>query len=175
MTDKHLDDAIDCAAREIMNVDGNADVKARVLRRLEHRAPQFLTWPRLGAVAAAALLLAFALMPGPKPDPVPATAKAPEPIAAPVAPKRTGPEHSQPSEGPSAQASPGPRRRTDRRLAAAVATEVPSTIPALVMIEPLVVEPPTPRDIERKAIDIAPLPAIAVMHVEPLSPPGGRD
>lgn len=171
MTDPHIDQAIDRAVREMVNVDSLSDVRAQVLDQLERPERRLFTWPRLGLAGATGLLILFALARGPHPALAPEVVSTPGPAASPVlvpfAPPRVG-------TGPVAHVRPG--RGADRRVTATVAVETPATIPALDEIAPLVVPAPEPADIEPDAVIIAPLGAIPDVRVDPLLfPPGSRD
>jgi hypothetical protein len=172
---RSLDQAIDRAVREIINVDGPPDLRARVLSRLEPSSSRVFTWPRLVAAAAVIALLAsipFMRAPRPAEPPTVAGPAHPTPPAARV----------QVDAGASAQAITPvrpPARHSTRRartVEATVAAEMPETIPPLEEINPIVVMAPLTRDIEPAEIDIAPLRPIPDLSVEAIAfPPGERN
>ena len=194
MSERHLDEAIDRAVREIMDVDADAAFRARVLGRLDRRASQ---WPRWAAafVAAGAGLLAFVLMRPANIQPVPPRAEvagaARTTTDRPVAGRTTGPLRlsEQPSGAPASRRprtvkiSPNPTHRIAAgTMAAAVANDArlesdpPAvTIESLGRLEPLVLEPlQTPR-IGPTALSIDPLSRAPEVQIIPLSPPNERN
>jgi len=173
MTEGDLDRAIDVAVGEMMRVEPSADVTARVLQRLRPSELRLFTWPRLVFAAASALLLAFAILRTPgRPTPVPEMATTPS-VATPDGASPEAPATTPESTPPMLQAS----RTTPSEFAHTGVTstqlEIAPTVPPLEAIEPLIVEPPRPPDIEPDAIVIAPLPEIPDVRVEPLLPASG--
>ena len=142
MTDKQvaerrMDEAIDRAVRDIMNVEPRSDLRARVLAELDGPPTRLAFWPRLAfggvALALVAVLVAI-LMPRPteRPDagrnadkqPSP-TSSAPSPTPVP-APHVSNPKPDAPSRGEIRQTTrPGivvpdrPRVESDRLIQAA--------------------------------------------------------
>jgi hypothetical protein len=90
MTERHLDDAIDRAAREMMAVDADGAFRARLSARLDRarQRPGLFTWTRLGVAGAATVALALAILlpsrqsaPTPAPDtPASAAVGIPAPV-----------------------------------------------------------------------------------------------
>jgi len=171
MTERDVDRAIDRAVRSMMNVEPDAGTTRRVLASLRHPEPVVFRWT-WAAAAAAAIALAVLLMRGiplsPEPELV-RTPAVPQPTAVARAPE--------PGDAPGTPSPQGVERRTGlppERPAPSV--EHPETIPALSALDPLVVPVPTAADIEPDAVDVAPLPPIPDLHIEPVPlPPGSRD
>jgi hypothetical protein len=168
MTDRRLDDVIDRAVREMMNVDPPLSVRTRVLARLDRPDPRVVTWPRIAVAGAAALLLALAIVRVPRPGPTTGIPAGPAPVTVPLT---RGSDKSSVAPETNGQAQLAPRATPSRRgptVSTATAITLPASIPALVDIAPLVVVPPQPLDIEPGAITIAPLDVPSDLHVEPL-------
>ena len=171
---RNLDQAIDQAVREVMSVDGPADLRARVLSRLEPSPSRIFTWPRLVAAAAMVVLVTVLLMRAPRPAPSDTqagTSSSPPPsVDVPLNPRADVPGASG-VQYPARHAAP-----RARKVEPTVAEEIPETIAPLDELDPIVVTPPLTRDIEPAEIHIAPLPAIADLSVEPVAfPPGERN
>lgn len=190
MSEKHLDDAIDRAVREMMNVDAGPAFRARVLARLDRPAPRRLTWPRLAAIgaAAAALVLAVVLTRTSDPgEPAPVTLTQAPPAAPSLALKpesTTLPAPELPADGPKRPSVPRPGRMVTNitqyvpqgALTATVADEESAMpIDALDRIEPIAVAPLDRSPIAPAPIVVAPLTPISEVQIAPLFPPSGRN
>jgi hypothetical protein len=191
MSEQHLDDAIDRAVREIMNVDADAAFRTRVLARVERRATQWPGWPRWAAAGAAigAVVLAFVLMRAPANEgPEPASVKH-QPTQAleqtPTAPENrtavaaANPPIKSPSAGPAQRTivTPDATHGLPAGTIAGAVVEDPRavTIEALERIEPIALAPLAPSTIAPAPIEFAPLEPIARVQIAPLSPPVERD
>lgn len=190
MSEKHLDDAIDRAVREMMNVDAGPAFRARVLARLDRPAPRRLTWPRLAVVGAAAAALVLAIVLTRTSD-----TRDPTPVAVGQPPQAPAPTVARKSE-PAPLPAPEPAERTTHRSVAPPGRGVPNIthyvpqgaltatvadeesampIDALDRIEPIAVAPLDRSPIAPAPIVIAPLTPISEVQIAPLSPPSARD
>lgn len=160
-----LDAAIDRAVHRIMRSEPRADLRRRVLARLDQAAPAAVWWPRLGLAAAtmAAIALAIVYMTAtpdrPATQPVDIMAQAPDPVmpppdgaseraasevAPPVPPVPAGAPADRAGSAARVERLPDPPRvdavfepRPDGRVAAAT-VDAPAVEPAaLPEIEPL--------------------------------------
>ena len=166
MTDGEMDRAIDAAVRQMMSVEPAADLKPRILERVERGEPRVFTWRRVAAIAAAAVLLAFVLLRLPRPAPVTEVVIAP-PTPAPVASSPEVPVRREPMPRPDEAAN---RPRAIGHPVVEPRIQVAQTIPPLDAIDPLVVDSPRSQDIEPAEMVIAPMAAIPEVQVEPLFP-----
>ena len=180
MTEPELDNAIDRAVRELMDVDTDAAFRARVSARLHEPARRVWGWvPRLAAAtltAAAVLIGLLWLRPGPAPVPAASPTVRREPVrtapAAPVAAVRPGPAGGR--IGPRPVGSRAPLQPIPRgTLVAAVADEPSTGIPPLA-VDAIEVEPISQEPIETRAIVVAPLSALAELPISPLEPRTAR-
>src|SRR5688500_3388802 len=106
MTERQIDEAIDGAVRDLMDVDADPAFRARVLSRLEHPARR-VGWFRLAAVTAGAAAIVVALLLTREPAPAPSIVRnEPARTAAPVSP--------QPPSIDGAQQAPAPRPQRER-------------------------------------------------------------
>src|SRR5688572_16272519 len=89
MSERQIDDAIDHAVRDLMNVDADSAFRARVAERLRQPEPRRHAWRQLAVASAAAAVVVIGvavLRDKPAPSSVPASAVvASAPAAAPVA------------------------------------------------------------------------------------------
>jgi hypothetical protein len=189
MTDKHLDDAIDRAVREMMSGEPASDLRQRVLDNITRPQPRAFAWSTLayGSAALAVIVLLVLSLVARRPD-VPETRIAGTPTVAPAAaPTSPSPVVPRPTPQPAAS-SPGrnhsssrPRETsprpvggpdfTDRRVEAASiagepALEPPTTSSAerLAPVVPIVIA-----TIGTKEIEIAPI-TIGRIEIAPLTP-----
>jgi hypothetical protein len=176
MIDRDLDSVIERAVRDMTSVDAPADMRARVLARLETAHIGF-PWFRLatGVVLATVVIVTLVLVRSrdggiaPAPAVRDAVQSAPDvtrPTAASVV--------RQPSTTVPPREEPGPRR-----VAAAVADESAEErlgyIDPLAVIDPIAVPAIEPESFAPLRISIVPLAPITEIQVEPLSPSGGWD
>jgi hypothetical protein len=182
-----IDQAIDRAVREMMEVDTDAAFRARVLARLETPTP--VTWWRTAAVSAVAASLVLAVLvfrlEGPQLD-TPSS----RPMDAPGTAARNSATGTPPAPGPVLR---GTARRDAARparattivaaaplnantsvpagmvVATVAAAEPGSALEALHPIEPITIVPLEPEAIAPRAIVIAPLAPITDVQITPLS------
>jgi hypothetical protein len=184
MTEREIDTAIDCAVRDLMDVDTDAAFRARVTSRLQRPARRLLLRPlAAAALTAAAITGAFVWMrpssPGvPASTPVaeisgPATA-APHPTvdagsdrgsALPTTDPRTAARAPRTAVGPIAREA----------VVATIAEAPASTIAPLMAIDPIDVEPISQTPIVPSEIVVAPLSPISEVQISPLEPRTARD
>jgi hypothetical protein len=191
MTERHLDNEIDLAVRDIMSVDADAAFRARVLERLDRSKPRRFSVRTLAIAATAAVLLLAAVMMTRTPD-VPVTKTAAggaSPVAAPAPVPGAGPVRDTTGDaatGPRAVASGSDTRRRSRQGQAASqiargvvrATDAPleQTVEiAPLAIDPITVAPLNTSQIVAQEIVVAPLEPIAEVQIAPLSPRSERD
>lgn len=175
MTDTRLDDAIDRAVREMMNVDPRPGLSRRVLARLETPRTSWLTVPRLAAAAALVAIIVVALV---------LVTRTPAPVSQQVAVTPRPPVVAPPSEEPVPSPSTGrtppiasimpPRVRFELRQQPRAAEELPpfvtsARVEPLASMIPIEVPPAGPRALELPEVVVAPLAAIEPVRVEPLS------
>jgi hypothetical protein len=172
MNDKQLDDAIDRAVHEMMDVEPRAGFRQRVASRIEAPPPRLLTPWRLATLGAAAavvvLVVAISFRPS---DTVPRIASTEvAPAQPPVA--QVPPAEIRPPAAESTELAAKPREvRRNVVVARSLADSEP--LPSLTGVEPLV--PPatlTVRQLETHAPEIqdivlAPI-AISELSVDPL-------
>jgi hypothetical protein len=185
MTDERLDQAIDRAARELMNVDADAQFRARVLARVEREAPRRSPWLRglWVATASAAVVLAVVLLRLPVADvpqsepiqptrPVASTTNAATPADKAISSQDAGRTLATPvTRGPRTARAAVPRPTSIRPLVAAVAEASQGVeIGPLEQIEPINMAPLGPQSIAPTEIVIAPLTPIVAVEVAPFSP-----
>jgi hypothetical protein len=186
MTDERLDQAIDRAARELMNVDADAQFRARVLARVERDAPRRSPWVRnlWLATASAAVVLGVVLLKPPAADvpqsgpirqpttPVASTTGAPTPADKALSSQDARRTLATPvTRGSRTARAAVPRPRAIRPLVAAVAEGSPGVdIAPLEAIEPISMAPLGPQSIAPTEIVIAALTPIAAVEVTPFSP-----
>lgn len=116
MTDKHLDDAIDRAVREMMSAEPASDLRRRVLDTITRPRRRAIAWSALayGSAALAAIVLLVVSLVTRRAD-VPETRVAGAPTVSPAAaPTRPSPLAPEPAEQP-AVSSPGRRQSPARR------------------------------------------------------------
>jgi len=182
-----LDNAIDRVVREMLDVEPPADLRAKVIARIDERpassfqVPAF-SFQRLAAVggtaALVALVLGLALVRRAEPPAQPpaiAGAQAPEPLPVAATP--------QPPIG--VPAAPTPLAVTARTAVAQTPARVAYAAPAdrtqaaaidpLTAITPIGVAPIDRSSITPEPIGVRPLDRITEMQIAPLSPPDERD
>jgi hypothetical protein len=179
-----FDSEIDRAVREMLDVEPAADLRGRVLARIDpdsvasafRRKDQFrrkIVWGAAPLAAAAVIILAV-LAPWRQPSP-PVITPAPPSIAR-VEPKPVVPimEAARPASPPVQR--PASRGIEERIVVAAVApADDADAIDPLSPIAPITVAPVRPADIAPKEIAISPLTPITELQIAPLSPPDRRN
>jgi hypothetical protein len=197
MTDRHLDDAIDRAVREMMSVDADPGFRARVFARLEQPRVRRFTWPGFALIAAAAaVVLAIVLTRTPSPDRA-------EPQLAGTGPAAAGPGREPEPSSPARVSQPVPDRPSGRALsprqdrsrsvsapnvtqelaAGALVATVADAADAgfdadqatADQIAPIIIAPLEQTAIAAAPIVIAPLAPIVEVRIAPLSPRIERD
>jgi hypothetical protein len=192
-SDEQLDDAIDRAVREMMDVDPPAGLRARVLARLDAPGHPWRPARLLAGAAAVAIALLALLQPwrqAPEPEPRLATASPGQPPA--VAPQQP----PQPAPPPSVQPGPAtPRRspggvtrpatsdsrerlrtRLDDEIVAANAPVEPDAGPMpLAPLPGIDVGRIAPEHLETAAVSLSPLPSPRWLQIDPLPTPGGQN
>jgi hypothetical protein len=175
-----LDRAIDLAVRSMMDVEPRADLRARVIERIE-RPHRWLMWTWVVAPLAAAAVLVVAVMlrqPTGRQAPRPASDIV---LSAPAASGRTAPPDAHTSNRIVRRGSQGAARTNalSRRVVAASMAEEPARpiieIEPLQQIDAISVAPVTLRLVSAQQIAIAPLGPIAQIELEPVNPSGGRN
>ena len=194
MTDKHLDDAIDRAVREMMSAEPASDLRQRVLDTITRPRRRAIAWSALayGSAALAAIVLLVVSLVTRRPD-VPETrvagTQAVSPAAAPTTPIPVDPHPAQqpavslPGRSPSSprQArgtstpSVGVQNFADRRVEAAsipgalaLESETTSAAP-LEPVVPLGIAAIGAEPIVTKEIGIAPIEIVRI-EIAPLPP-----
>ena len=198
LSDRRLDEAIDRAVREMMNVEPRADLRARVLAELDRPPARISLRPRL-AFAAVTLAVAVAVLttilqrpsdhrdapqvagslPAPIPSPQPAPGPTRPPIGGITSAPRAGTGSSTSSPGSSRLESPQSRRGTrlqDRPIQAAsidtlVAPEIEpaGSVERLRPIDPIGIASLNPIGISTPDIVITPI-TVEQVDITPLPP-----
>ncbi|MGH9408033.1 MAG: hypothetical protein ACRD1V_01110 [Vicinamibacterales bacterium] len=181
LPDVKFESTVDAVVREMLDVEPPADLRARVIARIDHeRAPAGFRWLRVAAplavVALAAIVLAVWLPRRPPLTPTRETHTAARvenlPVAQAVQPHATAtaPVRTTVQERTVRAASLVPRVGTgptdDGDTAAAIAPLKP--------IAPIRVAAVRPSDITPQPISIEPLAPVAQLQIAPLTPPDGR-
>lgn len=169
-----IDRAIDRSVRRMLDVDPRADLRARVIERIERPQRAFHWWLVAPVAAAAVIVLAVVLWPPKEPLPTRAVtqiALRPADTRAPALLRHAADRPNSPPRRPNAA-------RQDRRVATAV---VADAAPPTIELEPLseieaISTPPVPL----QALDtqrIAPplLAPLAQIEIELVNPSAGRN
>ena len=193
MNNRHLDDAIDRAVREMMDVDAPPEFRARVAARIERPASGFPGWLRLAVAggAAAAVIVAFTLARRPDPASIPAktatsgAASATVPSAAPSSESSVARGASVAVSTPPARRDTRPRRidrnvtqqiATGAIVAAAVEDAMPeAAVTALERIDGIAIAPLAQEPVGPAPLVIAPLTPVTELEIAPLPPQAGRN
>ena len=176
-SERNIDDAIDRAVREIMDVEPSAGLRRRVLDRLEHPQSAWLTMPRLAAAAAlVAIVFAAVLFRAGAPEPtVPSTVARVDPKP-PVVETGPAPRHSGPEVVDVPPVSSTPREKSlifpapGTVAATSLAGDVNVAAEPLEPIAPIMLGDAEPSGIAPKPIAIEPL-NIAPITIAPIRPP----
>jgi hypothetical protein len=169
---RRIDDAIDRAVREMLAIEPRADLRARVLARLE-RPRGWLTASRLAATAALAATALVGLFwsrpaPSPAPDRPPAPTAVARTVPVPAPPVQTPPVREavrQPTAAPAPRTSRGSARPDAARVPA------PGRIVAASLVESPIVDPRSADGAADAAPPLPGTPAIEIPSIEipPLS------
>jgi len=184
--DDRVDRAIDRAVREMLDVEPAADLRARVIQRIDRghgrRAPAgaSLWWIGLAAAAAIILLALFVARPGaPGAPQAPVVAHGPDRRLPPEGTPPVAPEPSSSVRTPRLAAAPAPRqtpRGADVVAAANTLDNASSTtIAPLKTITPIEVTSISQDAIVPTEISVRPLTPIAEVQIAPLTPPDRRN
>jgi hypothetical protein len=169
-----LDDAIDRAVREMLDVEPPAELRGRVLERIAQPARRFPTQWIVVPIAATALLIlmvAAAWRTARNTTPVIRST----PVAQLVSAIRTSPRHV------SAQPVEATRTAAASRSAAPVVRIEPSELSPSLAVAPLEaldaidVPPVAVTRLEDRQVTIAPLAPLDQIEVQPVGPPEGRN
>ena len=183
MTDSELDTAIDRAVRDLMNVDADAAVRARVAARLQRPARRTFVLRLVTIAASAAALILAIVWTGPTParsDSAPTLARTeapapPEHVGTP-APELTATQLSARQDRPSVRTAT--RRAATMTSSAGIATAAeapPTSITPLAAIDPITVDPIPSAPIVTSEIVVAPLSPIVELEISSLEPPIARN
>lgn len=179
MRDDEINQAIDRAVREMLDVEPQADLRARVVARIDRHAGPMRRWPvGLFGTLAAAVMIVVSLMfwgsPRRAAEPSVQVVRR-EPAARPGAPALRDQATRSTRERDIAHVEPTRRRS---RVRVAVATTVGSSetneIAPLEPIAPIRVAAVASADITPRPMAIEPLAPIAAVEIAPLTPPEGR-
>lgn len=184
MTERDIDNAIDRAVGDVMDVDTDAAFRARVTARLQRPARRpILRSLAAAALTAAAMAATFVWMrpssPGAPASSPTAEIRGPGTVArreTAAAASNRGAVLSNTAAGPQA----GPDRIAagpiPRGVVVATTADIPaSPLPAITAIEPIEVEPIPQTSIVPSEIVVAPLAPISEMQISPLDPQTARD
>ena len=197
LSNRRLDEAIDRAVREMMNVEPRTDLRARVLAELGGPPARVSLWPRLAfaalTLAAAVTVLTIVQRPSDHPDapqvasslpaPIPSPQPAPGPTRPPTggitSPPRAGSGSPSVSPGSSRPDPPPSNRRIgvqDRPIQAtsidtlaAPAVEGAGSVERLRPIDPIGIDSLNPLGISTPDIVITPI-TVEQIDVTPLPP-----
>lgn len=185
MSERQIDEAIDQAVRDLMNVDADSAFRARVVDRLRKPKSRAPFWRQLSIASGAAAIVVIAVVmtrdgerPAVEAPPAAATsAVTPQPAVAPVAAEPSASNVARPAALPIArrrQANPT-HQITPGRLVAAVADEafeLPLTggVDPLSGIRPIELAPIVPAPIITTEITVAPIAQPSELVIAPLAP-----
>jgi hypothetical protein len=173
--EERVDAAIDLAVRDMMDVEPRADLRARVIERIEHPRRAFnWTWVIAPMAATAILILAVILWrPNAMPEPRP---------AGDIVLRAPARSHEPPSTTTHAPATVRLARRAGAQRRGTVAAFVPPDEPRpTIALEPLrpidaiSVEPVTLHAIDTQRIGVPALTPIPQIELEPVNASGGRN
>ena len=184
MSERQIDQAIDEAVRDLMNVDADAAFRARVVERLRQPKSHAPFWRQLAIVSGAVGIAVIAMVlarSGEKPsvEPAPAavtSAVQPRPAVEPRAAGPSAPAATRPPVQSSAQRrAENPTHQVARGALAATVTDdaaapPPDAIEPLGDIRPIALAPIAPEPIVTTGIVIAPLALPSELVILPLAP-----
>ncbi len=141
MSERQIDEAIDEAVRDLMNVDADPAFRGRVVERLRKPKPHAPFWrqPMVAAAAVVVVVIGVALMrktekPGVEERPAAvASAVAPQPVVEPRAEERTAPTVTrQPMQAAARRSTGNPTQQISRgALVATAADDAPALAPVV--------------------------------------------
>jgi type IV secretory pathway VirB10-like protein len=181
MTERHLDDAIDRAVRDIMSAEPRPGLRERVLRQIDVPPRWRITLPAVvGAAACAAVLIALVLPDRPPRQTPPSStsvARTPPAAATPGNPPPASGTRESAAVAPSVTTSGPERRLASRRpprtIRAAVSEPDDMGLPPLSEAPPLSMGAIEPRRLTTRELTIDAL-SVTPITVEPL-PQSGAD
>lgn len=188
MSERQIDEAIDEAVRDLMNVDADPAFRARVVERLRKPKPHAPFWrqPIVAGAAVVVVVIGVALMrktekPAVEERPAPvASTVAPQPAVEPRVEERTPPAATRPPVQSTARRTIGnPTQQISRGALVATAADdapvvVPTEVEPLSQIRPIELTPIVQAPIITTEIAITPIaPATAIM-IAPLGPQAER-
>ena len=177
MNADRVDDAIDRAVREMLDVEPPADLRARVMAQVSAPGSRLPAAGWILAPLAAAVLVLLAVFVARRGEPVPQTTVAHGPDVRLAPPAASPLTPSAPSVRPPAatRASGGSRRAGNARIVVAtVVDDGPTEIAPLKTIAPIAAAPIEQERIAPAEIAVRPLNTITEIQIAPLSPPDRR-
>ncbi len=190
MSERQIDEAIDEAVRDLMNVDADPAFRARVVERLRKPKPHAPFWrqPVVAAAAVVVVVIGVALMrktekPGVEERPAPvASAVAPQPVVEPRVEDRTAPIVTrQPMQAAARRSTGNPTEHISRgALVATAADDAPALVSAdefepLSQIRPIELTPIVQAPIITTDIAIAPIAQPSGIVIAPAGPQTDRE
>lgn len=184
MSERRIDNAIEQAVRDLMNVDADAAFRARVVERLRKPKSRAPFWRQLSIVSAAAAIAVIALVMT-RDGEQPAVEAPPAAVASTVAPQPpVEPAAAEPAPRVGRPPAPRPARRrpanptieiTRGALVAAVTDEafgppLPGGVAPLSDIRPIELAPIAPAPITTTEITVAPIAQPSELVIAPLDP-----
>ena len=185
MSERQIDEAIDAAVRDLMNVDADPAFRARVIERLRKPKSHGPFWrqPVVAAAAVVVVVVGVALLrktdkPAIEERPAPVVSTvAPQPAVEPRVAEPTAPAVTRPPMQAAARRSAGnPTHQISRgALVATDADDAPAFVPAvevepLSQIRPIELPPIVQAPIITTEIAIAPIAPAAAIVIAPLGP-----
>jgi len=192
--DARFDEAIDRAVREMLDVEPPADLRAKVVARIDDLPASGLRLPAFGfrrfgglgfgvLAAAAVLMIAVAISRLSAPSVTPATTVAAADTNLPADVRSVPVVHESPrpgsrTSGPAVVRTPGTAARAAEIVVAAAANEpenATTDITPLKTMTPIDVAPITQRSIAPESVGVQPLNPITELRFTPLNPPDRRN
>jgi hypothetical protein len=176
-----LDKSIDRAVREMLAAEPRADLRARVVARIDARpASSFqlpvASWVRFGGlVGAAAVLILFVTVARRSEPPARVATIAHAGEQRPVETRSSMGQSAGPTQVASSAKSGPARVSASLVYAASSETQATAGIDPLTMIAPIEVAPIAQSSITPEPIGVRPLSPITEMQIAPLTPPDGRN
>ena len=185
MSERQIDEAIDKAVRELMNVDADSAFRARVVERLRKPKPRAPFWRQLSIAAGAVGIAVIAVIlmreaekpAGEAPPAAVASAVTPQPAVEPAVAVPQAPGVAGPATTPTARRHPEDvtHRIPKGALVATVADEAPEPplaggVEPLTDIRPIELAQITPAPIITTEISITPIAQPSELVIAPLAP-----
>jgi hypothetical protein len=177
MSEGRIDTAIDRAVREMLDVEPPADLRAKVIARLDAPGGFAFGWKLfirlLIPIAAAAIVIVAVALARRAEAPVKLRSVATDQV---LPSPQPGPQNVASVPTPTRSLPVAARSTVTATVAAALGPETSATgIEPLNTISPIEVAPITPRSITPDPIGVRPLDPITEMQIAPLNPPDRRD